>query len=166
MGEEAPRTVVSGLVKYIPEAEMQGRRVVLVCNLKPANMRGIQSQAMVLAATAPDGSKVRRLPLGALGAGELAAMQLLPDNCCQQRVCPALPCLTLTHPALRHPALPLPSRGAPVAINLCPWPAPSCRRLSLWSRLRGPRWGSGCGWRALAGSQTSSSTPRRKCSRR
>ena len=61
VGEEAPRTVVSGLVKYIPEAEMQGRRVVLVCNLKPANMRGIQSQAMVLAATAPDGSKVRCL---------------------------------------------------------------------------------------------------------
>jgi hypothetical protein len=40
------------------DAEMQQRRVVLVCNLKPANMRGIQSQAMVLAATAPDGSKV------------------------------------------------------------------------------------------------------------
>ena len=66
-GEEAPRTVVSGLVKYIPEAEMQGRRVVLVCNLKPANMRGIQSQAMVLAATAPDGSKVWCL-LWVLGA--------------------------------------------------------------------------------------------------
>lgn len=42
-------------------AEMQQRRVVLVCNLKPANMRGVQSQAMVLAATAPDGSKVRLL---------------------------------------------------------------------------------------------------------
>lgn len=32
--------------------------MVLVCNLKPANMRGIQSQAMVLAATSPDGSRV------------------------------------------------------------------------------------------------------------
>lgn len=58
MGEEAPRTVVSGLVKYIPEADMQQRRVVLVCNLKPANMRGIKSEAMVLAATAPDGASV------------------------------------------------------------------------------------------------------------
>lgn len=36
--------VVSGLVKYIPEAEMQGRRVLVLCNLKPANMRGVQSQ--------------------------------------------------------------------------------------------------------------------------
>ncbi|KAL4436391.1 hypothetical protein ABPG77_009953 [Micractinium sp. CCAP 211/92] len=67
VGEEAPRTVVSGLVKHIPEAEMQQRRVVLVCNLKPANMRGVQSQAMVLAATAPDGSKVELVepPAGA-----------------------------------------------------------------------------------------------------
>lgn len=58
VGEEAPRTVVSGLVKYIPEQEMQNRRVVLVCNLKPANMRGIKSEAMVLAATSVDGSTV------------------------------------------------------------------------------------------------------------
>ncbi|PRW21084.1 putative methionine--tRNA ligase [Chlorella sorokiniana] len=67
VGEEQPRTVVSGLVKFIPEAEMQQRRVVLVCNLKPANMRGIQSQAMVLAATSPDGSRVELVepPAGA-----------------------------------------------------------------------------------------------------
>lgn len=50
--------VVSGLVKYIPEEHMQMRRCVLVCNLKPANMRGVKSHAMVLAATSPDGLKV------------------------------------------------------------------------------------------------------------
>jgi tRNA-binding EMAP/Myf-like protein len=54
-----PRTVVSGLVKHIPEAEMQQRRVVVVANLKPAAMRGITSQAMVLAATHLDSGKVR-----------------------------------------------------------------------------------------------------------
>ncbi|DBA80051.1 hypothetical protein WJX79_001269 [Trebouxia sp. C0005] len=58
IGEEAPRQVVSGLVKYIPEAEMQMRRCVLVCNLKPANMRGVKSHAMVLAATSLDGLQV------------------------------------------------------------------------------------------------------------
>lgn len=57
-GEEEPRTVVSGLVKYIPLDKMQNRKVVLVCNLKPVNMRGIKSQAMVLAATSPDGAHV------------------------------------------------------------------------------------------------------------
>jgi methionyl-tRNA synthetase len=67
VGEEAPRQVVSGLVKYIPEPDMQGRRVLVVANMKPANMRGIQSQAMVLAATSADGSTVELVepPAGA-----------------------------------------------------------------------------------------------------
>ena len=60
-GEEAPRQVVSGLVKYTPEAEMQMWRCVLVCNLKPANMRGVKSHAMVLAATSLDGLQVHAL---------------------------------------------------------------------------------------------------------
>jgi tRNA-binding EMAP/Myf-like protein len=38
---------------------MQNRRVVCVANLKPAAMRGIVSQAMVLAATHPETGKVR-----------------------------------------------------------------------------------------------------------
>lgn len=68
LGEDVPRTVVSGLVKYIPEAEMQNRRVVCVCNLKPAKMRGILSQAMVLAATSADGNTVELVepPQGAV----------------------------------------------------------------------------------------------------
>lgn len=51
LGESEPRTVVSGLVKYIPLSDMQNRKVVCVCNLKPAAMRGIKSSAMVLAAS-------------------------------------------------------------------------------------------------------------------
>ena len=35
-----PRTVVSGLAKYLSLDELQGRKVVLLCNLKPANMKG------------------------------------------------------------------------------------------------------------------------------
>ncbi|KAL6772277.1 TSM1 [Auxenochlorella protothecoides x Auxenochlorella symbiontica] len=58
LGEETTRTVVSGLVKHIPEAEMQERLAVFVCNLKPANMRGQRSEGMVLAANAPDDAKV------------------------------------------------------------------------------------------------------------
>lgn len=50
--------VVSGLVKHIPLEELEGRSVVIVANLKAANMRGIKSQAMVLAASSPDGNKV------------------------------------------------------------------------------------------------------------
>lgn len=57
IGEAEPRTVVSGLVNYIPIEEMQGKMLVAVCNLKPASMRGIKSFAMVLAATSPDGKE-------------------------------------------------------------------------------------------------------------
>ena len=45
------RTVCSGLNGLIPLEEMQGRKVVTVCNLKPVTMRGIKSSAMVLAAS-------------------------------------------------------------------------------------------------------------------
>lgn len=45
------RTVCSGLNGLVPLAEMQGRKIVAVCNLKPVTMRGIKSAAMVLAAS-------------------------------------------------------------------------------------------------------------------
>ncbi|KZS90444.1 nucleic acid-binding protein [Sistotremastrum niveocremeum HHB9708] len=56
LGEpEGPRTVVSGLVNYIPIEEMRDKWLIAVCNLKPANMRGIKSFAMVLCASSKDG---------------------------------------------------------------------------------------------------------------
>ncbi|KAL2983005.1 hypothetical protein AAZX31_12G017500 [Glycine max] len=58
VGEEQTRTVVSGLVKFIPLDEMQNRKVCVLCNLKPVTMRGIKSQAMVLAASDGDHTKV------------------------------------------------------------------------------------------------------------
>jgi aminoacyl tRNA synthase complex-interacting multifunctional protein 1 len=45
------RTVCSGLNGLVPLEEMQGRKVIVVCNLKPVKMRGIKSCAMVLAAS-------------------------------------------------------------------------------------------------------------------
>ena len=45
------RTVCSGLNGLIPLEEMQNRKIVAVCNLKPVTMRGIKSAAMVLAAS-------------------------------------------------------------------------------------------------------------------
>lgn len=57
-GEETgPRTVVSGLVNYVPIEQMQDKWLVGVCNLKPANMRGVKSFAMVLCATSKDGKE-------------------------------------------------------------------------------------------------------------
>ncbi|KAL9155502.1 hypothetical protein ABFS82_09G007500 [Erythranthe guttata] len=84
VGEAQPRTVVSGLVKYIPLEEMQNRKVCVLCNLKPAAMRGIKSQAMVLAASNNDHTKVELVepPQGAV-VGERVTFQGfegLPDD--------------------------------------------------------------------------------------
>eukprot|EP00899_Mesostigma_viride_P022757 jgi/Mesvir1/3666/Mv14957-RA.1 len=52
LGEaEGPRTIVSGLVGFVPLEEMQGRLVAVLCNLKPRNMRGVKSNGMLLAAS-------------------------------------------------------------------------------------------------------------------
>eukprot|EP00117_Sycon_ciliatum_P025504 scpid58967/ scgid21153/ Tyrosine--tRNA ligase, cytoplasmic; Tyrosyl-tRNA synthetase len=56
VGEAEPRTVVSGLAGKVPLEEMQGRLAVLLCNLKPVNMRGVKSHAMVMCAVSEDGT--------------------------------------------------------------------------------------------------------------
>ena len=56
VGEEQPRTVISGLAGHIPLDSLPGRLVVVLCNLKPSKMRGIVSEGMLLAAS--DGSTV------------------------------------------------------------------------------------------------------------
>lgn len=48
LGEVEPRTVVSGLAKFVPLEELQDRLVAVLCNLKPAKMRGVESQGMLL----------------------------------------------------------------------------------------------------------------------
>ncbi|KJH48433.1 methionine--tRNA ligase, partial [Dictyocaulus viviparus] len=54
VGEPAPRTVVSGLVNHVPLEQMQNRLVVVLCNLKPAKMRGVESRGMVMCASCPE----------------------------------------------------------------------------------------------------------------
>ena len=49
--DEAERTVVSGIAKFYSPEEMVGRQVVLVSNLKPAKLRGIRSEGMILCAS-------------------------------------------------------------------------------------------------------------------
>ncbi|MBR9692470.1 hypothetical protein GOV07_00905 [Candidatus Woesearchaeota archaeon] len=49
-GSGKERVIVSGLVPYYAEAELVGKRIVLVDNLKPAKLRGVESKGMLLAA--------------------------------------------------------------------------------------------------------------------
>lgn len=48
-GEETPRTIVSGLVKYYTPEELMGKKVLIVSNLAPAKLRGVESEGMLLA---------------------------------------------------------------------------------------------------------------------
>ena len=53
-GDEA-RQLVAGLKTYYTKEEMQGRKIVVVMNLKPAKLRGIESRGMLVAADDKEG---------------------------------------------------------------------------------------------------------------
>jgi len=66
LGEPSPRTIVSGLVDFVPEDKMKDRMVVVLCNLKPAKMRGVESNGMVLCGSREDPREVEPIapPVG------------------------------------------------------------------------------------------------------
>lgn len=64
-----PRTVVAGLAGLIAFEDLIGRKIACVTNLKPAKMRGIESTAMLLAAT--DGGE---------GSDEVVDLLAIPDE--------------------------------------------------------------------------------------
>lgn len=87
LGEASgPRTIVSGLVKYMPAEAIQGRLVTVLCNLKPATMRGVQSNGMLMCASTetavellcpPEGSQPgERITLADTAALEPAEAQI------------------------------------------------------------------------------------------
>ena len=49
--EEEERTIVSSIVPFYTEEQLQDQHIVLVSNLKPANFRGVKSRGMLLAAS-------------------------------------------------------------------------------------------------------------------
>jgi tRNA-binding protein len=53
------RQVLAGLKGHVEAASLVGRQVVVVANLQPRKMRGLESQGMLLAATAIEGDARR-----------------------------------------------------------------------------------------------------------
>jgi methionyl-tRNA synthetase len=51
LGEEQPRQVLAGIAQYYEPEKLIGRKVVVVANLKPRKLRGLESQGMVVAAS-------------------------------------------------------------------------------------------------------------------
>lgn len=55
---EGKRQLVAGIAEaYEPEA-LVGKTIIVVANLKPARLRGVESQGMLLAATAEGGKPI------------------------------------------------------------------------------------------------------------
>jgi methionyl-tRNA synthetase len=51
LGEEKPRQILAGLAEYYEPEKLIGRKVVVVANLKPRKMRGLESEGMICAAS-------------------------------------------------------------------------------------------------------------------
>ena len=57
LGEDQPRSIVSGVAEFYQPEEMVGRSVIIVANLKPVKLRGERSEGMILATD--DGETVK-----------------------------------------------------------------------------------------------------------
>ena len=58
LGEDSPRQIVAGIAQHYPLDDLMGKTVVVVANLKPAKLRGVESQGMLLAAVSKDAVRV------------------------------------------------------------------------------------------------------------
>jgi methionine--tRNA ligase beta chain len=55
LGEENPRTVLTGMKTWHQQDHFKGRQLVFVTNLEPRKMMGMESQGMVMAADSEEG---------------------------------------------------------------------------------------------------------------
>ena len=58
VGEPTPRQLVAGIRAAYDLRTLPGQQIVVVANLKPALLRGVESQGMLLAASDADGLAV------------------------------------------------------------------------------------------------------------
>jgi methionyl-tRNA synthetase len=64
------RQILAGIAQFYEPEKLVGRKIVIVANLAPRKMRGLESNGMLLAASLPDGAPVlasflEEVPLGA-----------------------------------------------------------------------------------------------------
>jgi len=72
VGEKGERTIVAGLKKYYSKEEIKGKNVIIIANLKPAKLRGIESQGMLLAA---DDGRIVSLLLADAEPGDIVRVE-------------------------------------------------------------------------------------------
>jgi methionyl-tRNA synthetase len=70
IGEPQPRTIVAGIAEAYTPDQLVNRKVVIVANLQPRKLKGIESNGMIVAASVNDGKPVlagfhEEIPVGA-----------------------------------------------------------------------------------------------------
>lgn len=73
------RSICAGLRKHLAASDLQGRKVLVLANLKPAMLRGVESAGMILATDRKDG-KVAPVDPGESMPGEIARVEGLPTE--------------------------------------------------------------------------------------
>ncbi len=63
------RQLVAGIAEHYSPEELVGKSIVVVANLKPAKIRGVESNGMLLAASGADGTVSILQPLKDVEAG-------------------------------------------------------------------------------------------------
>ncbi len=58
IGEPQPRTIVAGIAEAYEPEQLLDRKVVIVANLQPRKLRGIESNGMIVAASLEGGKPV------------------------------------------------------------------------------------------------------------
>jgi methionyl-tRNA synthetase len=58
IGEEKPRTIVAGIAEAYGPTDLVNRKVVIVANLQPRKLKGIESNGMIVAASVAEGKPV------------------------------------------------------------------------------------------------------------
>ena len=72
VGALGQRQIVAGIRKFYQPAELVGRKIIVVANLKPVKLRGVDSNGMLLAADSGDGTLEVVSPAGNNGEQVLA----------------------------------------------------------------------------------------------
>ncbi|MBN1700101.1 MAG: hypothetical protein JW881_21500 [Spirochaetales bacterium] len=75
---DSQRVIVSGLVPYYSAEELAGRNIVLAANLKPARLRGVESNGMLLAAES--GGVVEVIFVDEASPGDRITLEGFPED--------------------------------------------------------------------------------------
>jgi len=62
LGKElGKRTLLAGIKQHYDREDLEGRKIIVLVNLKPKKLKGVESQGMLLAAVNEDESKIKLL---------------------------------------------------------------------------------------------------------